>query len=49
MNKQTLPKFLAAACLLTLVASMQANAAIKCWTNNEGVRECGNRVPPEYS
>ncbi len=47
MNKQTLPKFLAAACLL--MVSMHANAAIKCWTNNEGVRECGNRVPPEYS
>ena len=21
---------------------------MKCWTNHEGVRECGNRVPPEY-
>jgi hypothetical protein len=49
MIKQALPKFLAAACLLTIFASMNASAAIKCWTNNEGVRECGNRVPPEYS
>lgn len=24
-------------------------AEIKCWTNSEGVRECGNVVPPEYS
>ena len=24
-------------------------AKIKCWTNKEGARECGNRVPPEYS
>jgi hypothetical protein len=24
-------------------------AAIKCWTNKEGVRECGNTVPPEYA
>ena len=24
-------------------------AGIKCWTNNEGVKECGNVVPPEYS
>lgn len=24
-------------------------AKIKCWTNNEGVRECGNLVPPEYA
>ena len=23
-------------------------ARIKCWTNKEGVRECGNVVPPEY-
>lgn len=22
---------------------------IKCWTNDEGVRECGNAVPPKYS
>lgn len=21
----------------------------KCWTNNEGVKECGSYVPPEYS
>lgn len=26
-----------------------AEAQIKCWTNNEGVRECGNAVPPEYA
>ena len=26
-----------------------AEAAIKCWTNKEGVRECGNAVPPEYA
>ncbi|MGH6636937.1 MAG: hypothetical protein ACRED0_12685 [Gammaproteobacteria bacterium] len=26
-----------------------AEARIKCWTNNEGVRECGNAVPPEYA
>lgn len=24
-------------------------ADIKCWTNSDGVRECGNRVPPEYA
>ena len=21
---------------------------MKCWVNHEGIRECGNRVPPEY-
>lgn len=25
------------------------NAGIKCWTNRDGVRECGNAVPPEYA
>lgn len=24
-------------------------ARIKCWTNNEGVRECGEKVPPEFA
>lgn len=24
-------------------------ATIKCWTNADGVRECGNAVPPEYA
>lgn len=24
-------------------------AAMKCWTNAEGARECGNVVPPEYA
>lgn len=22
---------------------------LKCWTNREGLRECGNAVPPEYA
>ncbi len=26
-----------------------ASAAFKCWKNNEGVRECGNAVPPEFA
>lgn len=26
-----------------------AHAAIKCWVNKQGVHECGNVVPPEYS
>ena len=24
-------------------------ATIKCWTNNEGVRECGTSIPPEFA
>ena len=29
--------------------SMPAQARIKCWVNKEGVKECGNQVPPEFS
>jgi hypothetical protein len=29
--------------------SLPAAGAIKCWTNSEGVRECGEHVPPEYA
>jgi hypothetical protein len=34
---------------LNLALPGSAIAAIKCWTNKEGVRECGNVVPPEYA
>jgi hypothetical protein len=30
-------------------ATLPAQAAIKCWVNKDGVRECGNVVPPEYA
>ena len=41
---------LSSICALIMVTiSIPANAAIKCWTNNEGIRECGNRVPPEFA
>lgn len=26
-----------------------ASSSFKCWTNKDGVRECGNEVPPEYA
>ena len=29
--------------------SVQSATKIKCWTNKEGVRECGTSVPPEYA
>ena len=37
--------------LLSYLASVPAAMAgsIKCWTNTDGVRECGYSVPPEYS
>ena len=39
------------ALLLTggLLLGASAEARIKCWTNAEGNRECGDKVPPEYS
>ena len=47
-----LGKLLSVSALTLLVAvSLPApvSAGIKCWTNDEGVRECGNAVPPKYS
>ena len=35
--------------LAVLTSPPPATAEIKCWTNREGVRECGNAVPPEYA
>jgi hypothetical protein len=35
--------------LVAAVLPLPASAGIKCWTNDEGVRECGNAVPPQYS
>jgi len=34
---------------LMLATAYNSQARIKCWTNNEGIRECGDRVPPEFS
>ena len=28
--------------------SAPVQTAIKCWKNDEGVKECGNQVPPQY-
>jgi hypothetical protein len=39
----------AASGILALALAAPAPAAIKCWTNKDGVRECGNAVPPEYA
>lgn len=44
-HKRILSLLLASAVLLPLGAQAQ----IKCWTNKEGIRECGNVVPPEYA
>ena len=48
--------FRRAATMLTFAATLAVGVSpetaakrIKCWTNDEGVRECGNFVPPKYS
>ena len=35
--------------LVAVLLPVSASAGIKCWTNDEGVRECGNAVPPEHA
>lgn len=37
------------ALVLLATGALGAEARIKCWTNDEGVRECGDRLPPEYA
>jgi len=36
------------AAVVVAVTAPPAEAALKCWTNKDGVRECGATVPPEY-
>lgn len=50
MNTKTRTQTITLSVLLGfLLVSMPATAKIKCWKNSEGVRECGNAVPPEYA
>ncbi len=37
------------AVLAVALLPLPVSAGIKCWTNDDGVRECGNTVPPEYA
>ena len=49
IRKRRMARRIMAIALSTMFASLPAEAAIKCWKNTEGVRECGNSVPPEYA
>jgi hypothetical protein len=40
---------LISAIVLMTTLSSPAHARFKCWTNNEGIKECGEKVPPEYA
>ncbi|MDZ7804791.1 hypothetical protein [Thiohalophilus sp.] len=44
-----LPVRLGLAALILALANPALAGRYKCWTNDEGVRECGQSVPPEYS
>ena len=35
--------------LSTLILTSNVNARMKCWKNSDGVKECGDKVPPEYT
>ncbi len=47
----SLYKFILGGAVLALIlSSLPAHAGkIKCWKNSDGIRECGNTVPPEYA
>ncbi len=49
MRKQLFSTMIIMFALSGLTLSGTAQARMKCWTNNEGVRECGNKIPPEYA
>jgi hypothetical protein len=51
MEAHRLSRLASLVCLVSLSVWIPATMAgsIKCWTNKEGVRECGTAVPPEYS
>lgn len=34
---------------LFAISFSPSHARIKCWENADGIRECGNTIPPEYS
>ena len=34
--------------LCEMIFTNHVNARMKCWTNSEGIKECGDKIPPEY-
>jgi hypothetical protein len=49
MIRQHLKQLLMFTLTSTLLLGGTVQAKIVCWTNSDGVRECGNAVPPEYA
>ncbi len=49
VRKPLLNTFIIILSLASLTLSGTVQARMKCWTNDEGGRECGDKVPPEYA
>jgi hypothetical protein len=49
MNKRLVNTLILIFTLSGLTLSASVHARMKCWTNNEGVKECGDKVPPEFA
>ena len=49
VRKQLFSTFIIIFALTGLTLSASVQARMKCWTNDEGVRECGDKIPPEYA
>lgn len=41
--------FLTVIATMLVISSPLHAGKIKCWTNSDGIRECGNVLPPEYA
>lgn len=42
-------KIMSLAAIALIISQPVMAAKFKCWTNDEGVKECGSYVPPKYS
>lgn len=48
-RKSSLTGLMTILAVLPFLVISPAEAGIKCWKNKDGVRECGDTVPPEYA
>jgi len=49
MKIKTLMKKLIITTLIFILQCSVNAASFKCWTNTDGVKECGNSIPPQYA
>ncbi len=49
MNKFNQLSIVVSSVIILSTLSGPVQARFKCWTNNEGIRECGEKVPPEFA